>query len=211
MKRSRYIIIAIVILVLAVIISTVLLLNSKDNQTGASSDVPVVDTNTDDVVNSSMIIGDVISATNIEPDVSEDIGTVYEYNGGIFDTESIKSFFTDTLPWDVEVVFEERRDFDTGIQLVYSAVNTDAISIFNYDPAALVEEIQPYGNPVNKYGSDYSIVYFENGVPSNSMDIYDAMFNSGITVDYYTTDYVSGFTVNLTRCSDNQLFTVNLN
>lgn len=213
MKRSRYIIIAIVILVLAVIISTMLLLNSKDNQTDNQTDTlsdgPVVDTNIDDD-NSSMVIGDVISATNVEPDVSKDIGTVYEDNGDIFEPESIKRFFTDTLPWDVEVVFEERRDFDTGVQLVYSAVNTDAIIIFDYDPATLVEEIQPYGNPVNKYGSDYSVVYFENGVPSNSMDIYDAMFNSGITVDYYTTNYVSGSTVNLTRCSDNKVFTVNL-
>lgn len=221
MKRIRYIIIAIVILVLAVIISVMLLLNSTalsyywtDDQADALydalCDVPVVDTNIDDD-NSSMVIGDVISATNVEPDVSKDIGTVYEDNGDIFEPESIKRFFTDTLPWDVEVVFEERRDFDTGVQLVYSAVNTDAIIIFDYDPAMLVEERQPYGNPVNKYGSDYSVVYFENGVPSNSMDIYDAMFNSGITVDYYTTDYVSGSTVNLTRCSDNELFTVNLN
>lgn len=205
MKRSKYIIIAIVILVLAIGVSTILLFNYDDNQKGTISESPVIENDVDNV------IGDVVSATNTEPTVYEEIGTIYEDNGDIFEPESIKSFFTDTLPWDVEVVFEERHDFDTGVQLVYSAVNTDAVLIFDYDPALLVEEIQPYGNPVNKYGSDYSVVYFENGVPSNSMAIYDAMFNSGITVDYYTTDYVSGSTVNLTRCSDNQIFTVNLN
>lgn len=204
MKRSKYIIIAIVILVLAISVSAILLFNYDDNQKGTISGSPVIENDVDNV------IGDVVSATNTEPTVYEEIGTIYEDNGDIFEPESIKSFFTDTLPWDVEVVFEERHDFDTGVQLVYSAVNTDAILIFDYDPATLVEEIQPYGNPVNKYGSDYSVVYFENGVPSNSMAIYDAMFNSGITVDYYTTDYVSGSTVNLTRCSDNQIFTVNL-
>lgn len=146
----------------------------------------------------------------IEPVVSDEMGDVYEYSEDTFDIETVQSYFNDTLPWETEVVFVERKDFGNESQLVYSAKNTDAVLILNYDLSMLVDDIEYETVPINKYGSDYSIVLFENGVPDNAEKIYDVMFKLGVGVDYFRTEYVSGSEVILTRESDNEVFIINL-
>ncbi len=49
----------------------------------------------------------------------------------------------------------------------------------------------------NVTGSDYSIVIFNNGIPLNRRDIYDAMYNQGVSGYYYETNYTTGSTVEL--------------
>lgn len=44
----------------------------------------------------------------------------------------------------------------------------------------------------NKYGDIYPIMYFENGVPSDSCDFYEQIYEDCATPDTYSTDYVDG-------------------
>lgn len=70
--------------------------------------------------------------------------------------------------------------------------NTDASCWFEKDTA--IEEID--GNwflpPTNKYGSDYHIIYFTNGVPSNSKDIYAKVYDENEVSFGGITDYKEG-------------------
>ena len=66
-----------------------------------------------------------------------------------------------------------------------------------------------YSGIANVYGSDYSVVLFNNGVPDNSLTIYNALYNAGISDTLFTTDYTTGSTVELTA-STGEVFTLNL-
>lgn len=70
------------------------------------------------------------------------------------------------------------------------------LTVANADGYIIMEKnsdgsyMKPYTS--NEYGSDYSLVVFENGVPSDNLEIYDALFETGCRSSILYTDYVEG-------------------
>lgn len=74
----------------------------------------------------------------------------------------------------------------------FSILNTDAVASFEKNTAQ--EETDGYWlyGPTNQYGSDYRIIYFTNGVPSNSKELYSIMYDmAGVRIGGVS-NYVEG-------------------
>lgn len=82
-------------------------------------------------------------------------------------------------------------DMEPGVNYVsYGIENTDARLILMYSTKEEIQYVPDYF--VNQYGSDCSIVYFNNGVPANSDKLYTAMYDANIMYGYFATDYTGG-------------------
>lgn len=70
------------------------------------------------------------------------------------------------------------------------------VQIKNTDAVILWSSLSPddVEYPVNKYGSEYPIVYWSNGVPENSEYLYECVYMEypNISDNVYRTNYVSG-------------------
>lgn len=74
----------------------------------------------------------------------------------------------------------------------FDILNTDAVASFEKNTAQ--EETDGYWlyGPTNKYGSDYRIIYFTNGVPANSKELYGIMYDmAGVRIGGVS-EYIEG-------------------
>lgn len=96
-------------------------------------------------------------------------------------------------------------EMEPGINFVtYGIENTDARVILRYST-----KDETYFEPeffINYNGPDYCVVYFNNGVPSNSFNIYEAMYYSEIPWGNYVTDYSGGTEVVVKSCETGGTF-----
>lgn len=101
-----------------------------------------------------------------------------------------------------------RYFYDDGmVEYTVGFDNTDSRMVMTRYPEGETEF--EFSGVVNIYGSDYSVIFFENGVPSNSKDIYYTMFDQGIPIDFYKSDYVEGNIIRLISY-DGSVLTVSL-
>lgn len=92
---------------------------------------------------------------------------------------------------------------------IYHFKNTDLVLASSFDFSFSESEFYPYAVG-NLYGSDYSVIYFTNGLPDNSKELYEIMYDQGTHWDYYTTDYAGGDTMVLVSNTDGTTCTVDL-
>lgn len=96
------------------------------------------------------------------------------------------------FPFPVEVYFEGISvEMEPGINVVtYGIKNTDAKLMLRYSIQGDIPFEPDYF--INYNGPDYSIVYFNKGVPDNAFSIYEAMYYANLDYGYYVTDYAGG-------------------
>ena len=200
-KYVKFILIGAIVLVLAIISVLVLLkVNTRDknNITISEEVLPIEDTEPKDEIDPIHDSNAILEITDVEDvERSEDIEEVYGFTPltceELIESDEYKYHLGDT-PLEPYAISRSIAD-DGYIQYIVGFKNTDAeehIYISNSE-----ESDYMYNGIANKYGSDYSVVYFNNGVPSNSEDIYDKLYEEGISSELFTSDYTTGDTVNL--------------
>ncbi len=114
----------------------------------------------------------------------------------LLDNPTYRAMFPTFVPsyWIPEAI--DVIDKTTGTRnYVYRYKNTDLVFMLIKDMGT--GEIRPF-DACNWYGSSFANIYFENGVPSNSQQIYDALYEQDVLSDMYVSDYAEGdSTINL--------------
>lgn len=109
----------------------------------------------------------------------------YMYNEFMID-------FVDYVGHDLQIGEIETEIDKTTVIYNFNILNTDALASFEKDTAQ--EETDGYWlyGPTNQYGSDYRIIYFTNGVPANSSDLYETIYDmAGVRIGGVS-EYVEG-------------------
>lgn len=96
------------------------------------------------------------------------------------------------------------------IRLLYQIKNTDVVTSVEFDNVFNPGETN-FLDVCNIYGSDYCWVFWNNGVPANSMDYYEMIFNAQVPWGQYETDYVPGESELVLRNVKGEVFTVEVN
>lgn len=84
--------------------------------------------------------------------------------------------------------------------------NTNAVTYVLVDASG---ELIGYDTPSPIDGSDYAVIYFENGVPDNIEQIQQSTLDNRL-FSWYVSDYSGGETITLTDGSTNEVFTIML-
>lgn len=110
---------------------------------------------------------------------------VYMYNQ--FMTDYVDYIGHDLQIGEIETVINK-----VVVTYNFDILNTDAVASFEKNTAQ--EETDGYWlyGPTNKYGSDYRIIYFTNGVPSNSKELYDIMYDTAGVRIGGVSEYIEG-------------------
>lgn len=111
----------------------------------------------------------------------------------------------------MKVIPGEKEIFDDMfIRYSFSIENTDLIFYVEYNTADDDGNTDyVFSEVANKYGTDYSTVYFNNGVPVNSLEIYEEL-NEVTFISTFTTDYVDGTTCSLTDVYSGEVTVITL-
>lgn len=99
-----------------------------------------------------------------------------------------------------EFVFVEAYKMNSGeYRYVYNVKDSDIEVVVDLDANnATIHSVS------NKYGSIYSLVYFQNGVPSNSKELYVTIGENGYS-GVYRTDYEAGNKLILYDAENNKI------
>lgn len=107
---------------------------------------------------------------------------------------------------DINISFVEVRCYPDSQQICFSVDNTDLwiimtqyyISEADYDELACV----------NKYGTDYSNIYWEDGVPDDAFEVYNVLYENSATNTYIASKSDTGYV--LKNCYTNDVTTVDI-
>ncbi|MCI7523532.1 zinc ribbon domain-containing protein [Roseburia hominis] len=131
--------------------------------------------------------------------------------------EAATNFFNDVLPWKVTAELISCEEIDCETEIRYKASNTDAVAIYSIRDEHTTEgyyhpdyEYLYADSGWNEYGSDYPVIYFFNGVPSNNEEIYNKIYEYHLGGNYYETDYELGNVCTLRNVETGEDFTISL-
>lgn len=208
-KGNKILLVVIIILGIAAIISTtvtiMLFMQKSDNSESIeyAEEVPI-DTSSEEIAEADDSVTDDINFTITDVKDTPKFDT-FDY-AQADDPITCEEFITtpvfnnyianNNLPFELEPYAISRYFYENGmVEYTVGFRNTDARLIATRFPEG--ETDFEFLDITNIYGSDYSIIIFDNGVPENSQDIYNAMYDQDIDIDIYRSDYVAGNTVNL--------------
>lgn len=133
----------------------------------------------------------------------DELETQFNEAESFINNPAYSKYFISYLPSDWHMYVIDCLNYSDGsTEYWYAYDNTDVVTyLLRSSPNAEFE----YMGFNNRYGSDFSIVYFENGVPSNSQQIYELMNSNEVPISNYTTDYKEGdFDISFYGLSDDE-------
>lgn len=159
----------------------------------------------DTVNNSDKKLDAILNATDIKPvdgDASIDYKEVAELAIQLPEfEEALKSYGISSSG---NIVYEKHSVFSDFVQYTYSVQNTDGIFIVESRP----DVGWVFLDITNRYDSEYPIIEFTNGVPSNAEYIYELCLKNELYWNY-TTDYSEGeVSIELYDSTSTELITV---
>lgn len=132
--------------------------------------------------------------TTTEPSVEVPIEDILDIREEVPD-EMVDILKTEEVSNLLSSMYAGYRKFDIS-SVDESEVYGLTLTVANADGYIIMEKnsdgsyMKPYTS--NEYGSDYSLVVFENGIPNDNLEIYDALFETGCRSSILYTDYVEG-------------------
>ena len=187
--KKRIIIICSVCLVAVICFLLLFILLRRDKQV---SEVVEESVSTDTVVEVPKF--EDVSGEMVEQVTTDNIDAQYNDNAHAFIRELLDEDTTiQMFDFDYEFVLDKEIDYreDNGPLLVQGhIVNSDIGFIINYG-GKYDEDVFFLESVNNIYGSDYSSVYWEDGIPSDAMDIYEMLAENQLT-DVYRAKAIDG-------------------
>lgn len=107
---------------------------------------------------------------------------------------------------DINISFAEVRNYPDSQQICFSVDNTDLLIIMvqYYISEADYDELAC----VNKYGTDYSDIYWEDGVPDDAFDVYTTLCENSATSTYVASKSDTGYM--LRDCYTDEVTTIDI-
>ena len=126
------------------------------------------------------------------------------------DKETVKEPIERTDKIAHSLIFDKRvEELSRLFPVKLSLVNTyvDSTRTFCVENSDIYIDTDADGNIsriYNRYGPDYPLVYYTNGVPDNAVDVYRCLRQHGIT-DMVKTNYTDGFVILLETLESKRL------
>ncbi len=149
---------------------------------------------------------EVVHAPNLDTKEEYTGEDAEEWSGELLaEMKPLFSYLESSIPVDLYISSKEEME-DGRIEVVVCCRNTDIVCVAHTADYATWD----FYDCCNKYGSDYSTVYWNNGVPDNSKPWYTKIFELGTYIPVLTTDYNGGNTGEFLDVSTGQSYTLTL-